>query len=98
MKDQVVGLILACLHDVRAVLKQTDADASGNTALFGPASSLDSMSLLTLVVAVEESVNREFGASITLSDERALMQDENPFRTVNTLASYICTLMEAGKA
>jgi len=98
MKDQVVSLILGCLNDVKAILKQTGPGPSGDTALFGPASGLDSMSLLTLVVAVEESVNQKFGTSISLTDERALMQDENPFRTVNTLASYTCTLIQAGRA
>ena len=46
MKDLVVSLILGSLNDLQAVLKQPDPDTSGGTALFGPALSLDSMSLL----------------------------------------------------
>ena len=43
MKDLLVSLILGRLNKPKAALKQPDPDASGDTVLFDPALSLDSM-------------------------------------------------------
>ena len=42
---------------------------------------------------VEQKVNSEFGLSISLMDERAMSLNESPFRTIQTLANFIDTLI-----
>ena len=67
---------------------------SSHTVLFGQGSKLDSMGLINLIVAVEQSVEDEFDITITLADERAMSQENSPFRTVGSLADYIELLLE----
>ena len=60
--------------------------------LFGPASPLDSLGLVALLIDVEEALADQ-GIAITLGDERAMSQRHSPFRTVETLVTYIHGLL-----
>jgi len=60
-----------------------------DTLLIGPDSRLDSLGLVTLIVAVEEQVEDRFGKHITLTDDRVLSPENGPMRSVETLAAYI---------
>jgi len=64
------------------------------TRLFGSQGVLDSMGLTTVIVDVEQEINDRFGLAITLADERAMSQKSSPFRSVQSLADYILTLVE----
>jgi acyl carrier protein len=66
-----------------------DAD----TPLFGRDGLLDSMGLVTLVVAVEQAIEDELGVSVSLADARALSQKASPYRTVGALADYADSLI-----
>ena len=66
-----------------------------DTPLFGREGFLDSMGLVTCVVAVEQAIEDELGVSVSLADDRALSQRTSPYRTVGTLADYADTLVRA---
>jgi acyl carrier protein len=68
--------------------------SSPDAVLFGERGSLDSLSLVNLIVSVEEGVAEEFGVSIVLADEKAMSRRTSPFRTVGTLSDYVATLLE----
>lgn len=59
-----------------------------DTSLVGPAGYLDSLGLVTFVVALEQKVEDLLGGSITLTDP-ALMSETGVFSTVSSLAEYI---------
>jgi acyl carrier protein len=63
------------------------------TRLLGPQSILDSMHLVSLIIATEREVEETFGVALTLADERALSMKASPFRSIQSLAEYISTLM-----
>lgn len=63
-----------------------------STALFGPSSFIDSLSLVSLIVDVETALNQLMGRHVSLTDERAMDRDVLPFSTVATLAEYIVEL------
>jgi len=63
------------------------------TVLFGRGAGLDSLDLVNLIVSVEEKLADRFGAAVTLADERAMSRKRSPFRTVATLAEYVCELL-----
>jgi acyl carrier protein len=65
-----------------------------DAVLYGEDAVLDSLGLVNVIVAVEEKLLEAFGRDIWLSDERALMQPESPYRTVETLGRYIVMLLE----
>jgi acyl carrier protein len=63
------------------------------TRLLGAESILDSMHLVSLIIAIEREVEDTFGVALTLADERALSMKESPFRSIQSLADYIGILM-----
>jgi serine O-acetyltransferase len=63
------------------------------TRLVGSQSVLDSMQLVNLIVAIEREVEDSFGVAVTLADERALSMKASPFRSIQSLADYIGSLV-----
>jgi acyl carrier protein len=63
------------------------------TRLLGSQSVLDSMQLVSLIVAIEREVEDTFGVALTLADERALSMKTSPFRSIQSLADYIGSLI-----
>ena len=62
--------------------------------IYGDNSQLDSLALVSLIVAVEQNIEDEFGISITLADERAMSQENSPFRSVRSLADYVEAILK----
>jgi acyl carrier protein len=92
-RTEIAALVLASL---RSVLSQKDGSSpeltGESTYLIGSGSLLDSLGLVNLIVDLEQRLENEHGISITLADERAMSQKHSPFRTVGSLADYICLL------
>ena len=63
------------------------------TRLLGSQSVLDSMHLVSLILAIEREVEDTFGMRVTLADERALSMKASPFRSIQSLADYIGSLV-----
>jgi len=61
---------------------------STDTVLFGANATLDSLGLVTLVLAYEQRLFDGYGAEVTLVGEAAMSRRHSPFRTVGTLAEY----------
>ena len=53
-----------------------------------PNSPLDSLGLLTLLLDIEEDLQRA-GCPVRFSDDRAMSQTRSPFRSVSALVEYI---------
>ncbi len=68
---------------------------SVDAILFGPEGSLDSMQLVSFVVAVEDSLFDRTGTEIILADEKAMSRRNSPFRSLAALAEYIDELRAA---
>jgi acyl carrier protein len=68
-------------------------EISPETILFGKSGKLDSFGLVNLIVVVEEKIIDTFRIPVSLADERAISQENSPFRTANTLAEYILILL-----
>ena len=64
-----------------------------DTRLLGSQSVLDSLHLVSLLITIEREVEDTIGVTLTLADERALSMKESPFRTIQSLASYIEVLI-----
>jgi acyl carrier protein len=88
-------------HAAQAVAEQGGAvpEAIGReTALFGEAGLLDSVGLVSLLLAVEEEISGRYGVAVALADEKALSQKNSPFRTIGTLVDYASQEIEAKRA
>ena len=64
-----------------------------DTRLLGRQSVLDSLHLVSLLINIERETEDTFGVALTLANERALSMKESPFRTIESLASYIEVLI-----
>jgi acyl carrier protein len=95
MPDEAVyRAIYAAIDDTNPSLPaDAQLEKTPETVLFGDGSSLNSLALVNLIVAVEEGVERELGVAITLADERAMSAKQSPFRTVRSLAEYTARLV-----
>jgi len=59
------------------------------TPLAGDGGRLDSAGLINLIALTEQKTAAEFGRSVLLTDERTLLQVNQVFRNLGTLADYI---------
>tara|TARA_B110000240_G_scaffold166937_1_gene188503 strand:+ start:13145 stop:13435 length:291 start_codon:yes stop_codon:yes gene_type:complete len=91
-KKEIIEIIYQSIEDIN---KENDIDIEKdiNTKLFGSNSELDSILLVNLIVSVEENVEELVGEYIPIADERAFSLDESPFKTIDTLATHIETLL-----
>ncbi len=66
---------------------------SPTTPLMGGNSVLDSLALVSLIVAVEGRIAERMNCSLTLANEKALSRKHSPFKTMQSLADYILELL-----
>lgn len=66
--------------------------------LYSDSVALDSISLVTLIVNVEQSIEDKFGLPLILANEKAMSRRNSPFLTVGTLTNYILELVKEGKS
>ena len=95
MHEKILNLIYVTLDEYNEhVSDELQLEKLSDTKLFGQGSSVDSLGLINLIVAVEQNIEDKFDVTITLADERAMSQENSPFRTVGSLAVYIELLLE----
>jgi hypothetical protein len=91
-KPQIEAIVLDAVERTNLA---RDADhqlvVSPTAPLYSPESTLDSLSLVTLLIDIEEGL-LDAGCEVSLSDERAMSQQHSPFRDVPTLVAYISGL------
>lgn len=93
--ERILQAIYIAVDEINEQLPQGKSLAkSPEAVLFGQSGQLDSLGLVSLIVAVEQNIQAEFGSDVTLADERAMSQRNSPFQTIATLAAYISSLMD----
>ena len=71
---------------------QEQITLSNATELFGLDATIDSLTLISLIVDVETAVSSRLGRPVALTDDRAMTRDVMPFASVGTLSEYIAEL------
>lgn len=93
-RDAAVRLILVRLARLGQELgKPVLAQADEQTRLFGEASLLDSIGLVTLMADLEDDIHQAAGVWVTIADEKAMSRLTSPFRRVGLLADHIVELV-----
>ena len=94
-KQRIETVIIQSLHELNDVLdNKIIGPVLPETRIFGRKGVLDSMGLVTLITDLEEKLEQEFGYSLILADDRAMSQEKSPFRSVSSLAEYVCMLLD----
>jgi acyl carrier protein len=90
MKQKIFQLIFIAIDELNEQRGTEDQiSKTVDTVILGQDSMIDSLGLVNLIVSLEQSVNDEMDVEITLADERAMMMESSPFRSVRTLADFI---------
>lgn len=92
-KDDVKEILIKIVVEETQALLDSEENLNEATVLLGAEGILDSMGLVSLIVAVEQDVEDEFGKEITIADAKSMSQKNSPFRTVGSLVDYIDNLL-----
>lgn len=96
-KEKIVAAVFAAIDEINnTLLENNPLDKALETVLLGDKGKLDSLGTVSLITSVEQQIEEGFGVSITLADERALSQQDSPFKTVRSLTDYIALLLSQG--
>ena len=95
-KQQILDAIYNAIDEINEQQEDTDLkiEKKLSAILFGQKGSLDSLGLVSFIMALQEIILELFDVEIMLADERTLAQENSPFRTVGALAEYILILIE----
>ena len=94
LREAAMGIVLDALESLNQELDLSDRVAVGpTTPLFGSDATMDSLSLVSLIVDVETALTLKYDAPISLTDDRAMSREISPFDDVATLTDYIVELI-----
>lgn len=95
MDENLTVLIAEILRELEAEGGiKLPAAITKETSLIGQEAILDSLGLVSLVVALEQAIEDKYAVSVSLADEKALSQKNSPYQTVGSLARYAGGLIE----
>jgi acyl carrier protein len=93
-RSAALNIVIASIQEVFA---QTGTDAPGalteDTVLVGKDAVLDSLGVVSLIVEVEQRVESDHNASVTLANDKAMSARNSPFRTVGVLTDHLVAMV-----
>ena len=95
-----LNIVIASIQEVFAQTGEAaPAVLTEDTVLVGKDAVLDSLGVVSLIVEVEQRVEGEHGASVTLANDKAMSARNSPFRTVGVLTDHLVSMVaELGAA
>ena len=95
---QVLKLVFDCVHRLNEQLPaEMRLEAASSTQIVGEGSPLESLSLVSLLVDIEESLARELSWTINLLDDGLAGGSGAQFKTLGEMADWIVRA-RAGKS
>jgi acyl carrier protein len=89
-KLEIREIILSKLKDLNDTFDESQKfTIEENMVLFGNGSSIDSLSLVSLIVDLETEFSEFFGEEISLTDDRAMTRPVSPFTNIRSLTDYV---------
>ena len=70
-------------------------EVADDTVIYDGGDGIDSLSLVRLIVSLEERCDEEFGKRLTLADERAMSLRRSPYRTAGALTEFILERLQS---
>lgn len=94
MRKKIVEIVINAANSLNNLLdNKLPIELGEMCCLYGSTGLLDSLSLVSLIVSVEEGIENEFNVSVILASEKAMSQKNSPFSTVKSLADYVESLL-----
>jgi acyl carrier protein len=89
-KEKIKEIVLIQVREIVLTFDEDNKfEVNENTVLFGSGSSIDSLSLVSVIVDLEVIFSDEHGFDISLTDDRAMTREISPFDSVTSLVDYI---------
>lgn len=93
-KSQIFQVVESQLNTLNDTLPDEQKfNVSYEMMLFGRGSSIDSMSLVSVIVDIETYFSDELNLEICITDDRAMMREISPFDNVKNLVDYLHELI-----
>lgn len=95
MQEKIEKIIIDTLKELNEEL-ENDSFTNPNlkTKLYGIDGAMDSLALVSFIADLEDKISDEFEKDIILADEKAMSAKTSPFRNIESLTSYIKSLLE----
>lgn len=94
-REKILQAIYRAFDQVNETLpKEKHIERSPQTVLLGEEGAIDSLGLTMLIVALEQKIEEDFDAVITLVDSSTMSEERSPFQSVEKLTAYIGDLLE----
>ena len=94
MHEQITKCICNAVALINQTLENKLPIEEGRDCPLYANGAMDSISLVTLVSFVEQSIEDEFDQSIILANEKAMSMRNSPFLSVGSLADYTAELLQ----
>jgi hypothetical protein len=89
-KEKIKEIVLVQVLEIVLTFDEDNKfEVNENTILFGSGSSIDSLSLVSIIVDLEVIFSDEHGFDISLTDDRAMTREISPFDSITSLVDYI---------
>lgn len=93
MKERVIAIIVDAINIINDNLDNPlPINLLDECPIYGGQDGIDSISLVSLISIVEDSLENQLAMSVILANEKSMSMKNSPFLTVGKLADYICTL------
>ena len=95
MQYKIEKIIIQTLKELNEEL-ESDAFLNPNskTQLYGGNGAMDSLALVSFIADLADKISDDFEKDIILADEKAMSAKTSPFRNIESLTSYIKSLLE----
>ncbi|MFC0386394.1 hypothetical protein [Muricoccus vinaceus] len=90
MRERILKIVTRVIGEVNDEMQYENLNnPNENTIIFDGDNGIDSLSLVLLVSTVEAEINKEFSSNILVASEKAMSMRNSPFRTVDSLTTFI---------
>jgi acyl carrier protein len=97
-KQEITAIVINQVEQLNETFPEAQKiTVNENTVLFGNGSSIDSLSLVSIIVDLEMLFSTEYNYEISLTDDRAMAREQSPFTNITTLVDYIFELINEQK-
>ena len=95
MQEKIEKIIIDTLKELNEELENESLEnPNSKTKLYGANGAMDSLALVSFIADLEDKISDEFEKDIVLADEKAMSAKTSPFRNIESLTSYIKSLLE----
>jgi len=93
--EKAMQVVMEAIDELNGQLpKEEKLKKSPDTVLFDSGGGVDSLGLVSLLTTIEQKIEETYGITVTLLEDIDILENDNPFKTVMSLADYIASVLE----